>query len=94
MANRPGFPGKTNKVFPDPVPQEVPHAQGSATPHSAFAPVVGGSVNLGGNPTRRETHANADWSDGPTPMGASKKEQGEATWNAPVNGYPNPGRNV
>ena len=89
MANGAGFPGRTNKVYPDPVPKEAALPSSRASAAESFLPVAPGSVALQtsspANPSSAATGYPA------TPMGARKDQPGQE-FNAPVGGYPQPGK--
>jgi hypothetical protein len=89
MANGAGFPGKTNKVYPDPVPKR---SEGPTTtaPSGRGAPTF---QNPGVVPGLRTSPPEGKADGLPptygTPMGA-KRGENLPTWDAPVNGYPQP----
>lgn len=89
MANPKGFPGKHNKVYPDPVPRAVAKPAGRASPGRSMSAPKPGSVSLrrdSASPKRAQTNHPS------TPMGARKQDAANPTWDAPVSGAPQPGK--
>lgn len=92
MANRPGFPGKTNKVYPDPVPQRVPSPPDKTGGGSGYS-----DAGTPGSPDVQtsEKHGTIrplSLAYGTTPAGATKGDTGNPRWGAPSAGAPQPGK--